>query len=197
MDEYEELKALVEQLKRNREKVPLKELKTRYKKPYEELLGKISKLSSRIMNEQSLKGIAIRKDDKGRELVDAINQMIEKQREPGGIMKRASQALFGHYDVNEFKTLVAEMRTIVWNMWIPYWSEHCCIYATPENFEEPYPSPRIYNELTGEFLSDDGTWSKHPEWETKQRTIITAGACRILAGALREKEKKDGQTGEH
>lgn len=199
MDEYEELKTKVEQLKKNREKVPLEALKTKYKKPYEDLLNRIKELASRIIHEQTLKDIVIWQDDEGNKLVDAINQMIEKQQEPGGIMKRISQALYKHYDVEEFKALVEEMRITIWNMWIPYWQEHCCLYVLPENWEEPYPPPRIYNELTDEFLVDDknGVWEKHPEWKSEQRTIITAGACHILAGAIKEGAKEHGQTGKH
>ena len=107
-------------------------------------------------------------------------------------MKRASQAVFKHYDVEEFKALVEEMRIIIWNLWIPYWQEYCCLYATAVNWEEPYPPPRIYNELTDEFQNEDGTWSKHPEWKAEAATIITAGACHLLAEAIREKESKHG-----
>lgn len=82
----------------------------------------------------------------------------------------------------------------IWNLWIPYWQEHCCLYASPECFEENGPPPKIYNDLTKEFLVDQeqNIWEKKPEWETESRMIITAGACHILAEGLRNKEETDG-----
>lgn len=190
MDGITELKTKVEQLKKNREKVPLETLKTKYKKPYEELLHSIKELAERILAERSQKEIVVRMDEDGEKLIEEINAAIAKEAEPGGIMKRISQALYKEYDVEKFLSCVEEMRIRLWNLWIPYWQKHCCLYVRPENWEEPYPPPKIYNELTREFQNEDGTWSKHPEWETEQHTIITAGACRLLAGAIREKESK-------
>ena len=74
--------------------------------------------------------------------------------------------------------MVEEIRIAVWNLWIPYWQQHCCLYAAPECFDEDGPPPKIYNDLTKEFLVD-------------QRMIITAGACHILAEGLKNKEEQD------
>lgn len=182
MDEIEELKTKVEQLKKNREKVPLETLKTKYKKPYEELLHSIKALAEKILLDRSVKELVIRMDDEGNRLIDDINTAIAREAEPGGIMKRISQALYKEYDVEKFESCVEEMRIRLWNLWIPYWQKHCCLYVTAENWEEPYPPPRIYNELTKEFQNEDGTWSKHPEWEQEQHTIISAEVCSLLAG---------------
>lgn len=186
MDEIEELKAKVEQLKKNRENVSLEMLKTKYKKPYETLLHSIKELAERILVARSQKDLVIRMDDEGDKLIEEINKAIEGETKPGGIMKRISQALYKEYDVEKFETCVEEMRIRLWNLWIPYWQKYCCLYVTAENWEEPYPPPRIYNELTKEFQNEDGTWSKHPEWEQEQHTIISAGVCSLLAGKKKE-----------
>lgn len=186
MDEIEELKTKVEQLKKNRENVSLEMLKTKYKKPYETLLHSIKELAERILVARSQKDLVIRMDDEGDKLIEEINKAIEGETKPGGIMKRISQALYKEYDVEKFEACVEEMRIRLWNLWIPYWQKHCCLYVTAENWEEPYPPPRIYNELTKEFQNEDGTWSKHPEWEQEQHTIISAGVCSLLAGKKKE-----------
>lgn len=186
MDEITELKTKVEQLKKNREKVALEVLKTKYKKPYEELLHSIKTLAEKILLDRSVKELVIRMDDEGNKLIEQINQTIADEARPGGIMKRISQALYKEYDVEKFETIVEEMRIRLWNLWISYWQKHCCLYVTAENWEEPYPPPKIYNELTKEFQNGDGTWSKHPEWETEQHTIISAGVCSLLAGKKKE-----------
>lgn len=197
MDEITELKTKVEQLKKNREKVALEVLKTKYKKPYEELLHSIKTLAEKILLDRSVKELVVRMDDEGNKLIEQINQTIADEARPGGIMKRISQALYKEYDVEKFETIVEEMRIRLWNLWIPYWQKHCCLYVTAENWEEPYPPPKIYNELTKEFQNGDGTWSKHPEWEAEQHTIISAGVCSLLAGKKERIGEQHGQTGKH
>lgn len=186
MADVEELKTMVQKLKANREKVPKKLLETKYKKPYRELLESIQETATQILHERALAGIIIRTDD-GDGIVEKIQAAIDEEQKTSGIMKQISHAIFKHYDVGEFEELVEKMHSKVWNLWIPYWQEHCCLYAIPENWEEPYPPPRIYNELTDEFLVDEkeNVWEEHPEWKSEQRTIITAGACHLLAGGIK------------
>ena len=182
MEEIEELKTKVGQLKKNREKVSLELLKTKYQKPYEALLHSIKELAEQILVARLQKDLVIRMDDEGDKLIEEINKAIERETEPSGIMKRISQALYKEYDVEKFEDCVEEMRILLWNLWIPYWQNYCCLYVTAENWEEPFPPPKFYNELTGEFQNEDGTWSKHPEWEREQHTIISAKVCRLLVG---------------
>jgi hypothetical protein len=192
MDEIEELKTKVGQLKKNRENVPLETLRTKYRKPYRELLDKISRLAEKIYREVAGEGIVMMTND-SEVLVRQIQQAVDEQEES------VSNAIFKEYDVEKFLRIAQALHTTVWNLWIPYWQTHCCLYAVPECFEEPYPQPRIYNDLTKEFLIDEENciWEKHPEWESEKRTIITAGACHVLVEAMKEKESKDEQTGEH
>lgn len=184
--DIEELKTMVQKLKANREKVPEELLKTKYQKPYRELLESIKKAATEILHERALADIIIRMDD-GDGIVEKIQAAIDEEQKPGGIVKQISHAIFKHYDAGEFEKLAEKMHIKVWNLWIPYWQEHCCLYVLPENWEEPYPPPRIYNDLTDEFLVDEkeNIWEKHPEWKSEQRTIITAGACHLLAGGIK------------
>ena len=198
MTDVEELKALVQKMKINKEKVPEELQKTKYAKSFKELTEQIKAKGNEIIQNEFTKGIVIAKDDGGTKLMDEIQKPIQNKGQ-SGMGKAFGAALLKQYDVDKFLELVENIRIEIWNMWIPYWQEHCCLYVTPECWETDGPTPKVYNELTDEFLVDEkqNIWEKHPEWKTEQRTIITSGACHILAGALREKEKKDGQTGEH
>ena len=73
-------------------------------------------------------------------------------------------------------------------------AEALLLICAPECFEENGPPPKIYNDLTEEFLVDQerNIWEKKPEWETENKMIITAGACHILAEGLKNKEEADG-----
>ena len=119
--------------------------------------------------------------------------MLEEKRR-AGTGKELGRTLYKEYSLEKFLQIVEEIRTAIWNLWIPYWQEHCCLYAAPECFEENGPPPKIYNDLTKEFLVDQeqNIWEKKPEWETESRMIITAGACHILAEGLKNKEEADG-----
>lgn len=195
----EKLKSLLETLKKNDENVPEELLKTKYKKPYRELKDSIKEVADQISGRRIRQDIVIKNDDAGQVLIKQIQEMLEEKRR-AGTGKELGRTLYKEYSVEKFLQVVEEIRIAVWNLWIPYWQGFCCIYATPENWEEPFPPPKIYNELTDEFLVDEekNLWQKRPEWKSDQATIITAGACSLLAGALRDKEEKtDGQTGEH
>lgn len=195
LSDKEKLKLWVQRLKSNDEKVPKELLKTKYQKPYKALKDSIVKVATRILNERMIEGIIIRSDEAGQNLIKKMQALI-KQKQEAGHNKELGRILCEEYDTEKFLQEVEKMHTAMWNLWIPYWQEYCCLYATAENWEEPYPPPKIYNELTGEFQNEDGTWSKHPEWESEKRTIITAGACRLLAGTLKG-ETEHGQTGKH
>ncbi len=194
MDGIEELKKNVDRLRKNRENVPLDVLETKYKAAYENLLAGIQAQATEILNRETMKGIWIRKADE--DILNRIQNAMDKEQ----FAKQAGKALFQHFSVDKFVEIVENARAATMAVWIPYWKGFCCIYATPENWEEPFPPPKIYNELTDEFLVDEekNLWQKRPEWKSDQATIITAGACSLLAGALRDKEERqDGQTGEH
>lgn len=197
LPDEEKLRIWVQRLKSNDEKVPKELLKTKYQKPYRELKGKIKEAADRILSEILTKDIAIRNDEAGQKLISDIQTLI-KEKQVAGVSREMGNALTKEYSVDKFLQIAESLHTQVWNLWVPYWQGYCCLYVLPENWEEPYQPPRIYNELTDEFLVDEekNLWEKHPEWKSEQRTIITAGACRLLAGA-KEGETGHGQTGKH
>ncbi len=195
MADINELRESVRKMKINREKVPEELQKTKYAKPFRELKMQIKTQADAIISDRLTKGIVIHDDEDGTKLLEQI-QAYTKEKQKEGMGKAFGAALLKDMDVDKFLGLVEQVAIGIWNMWIPYWESHCCLYVTPECWEQDGPIPKPYNDLTDEFLVDEekNIWEKHPEWKSEQRTIITAGACHLLAGALREKEKKDGQT---
>lgn len=188
----EKLKSLLETLKKNDENVPKELLQTKYKKPYRELKDNIKEVADRISGKRLREGIVIRNDEAGQVLLNQIQAMLEEKRRAGA-NKELGRILYEEYSLEKFLQAVEEIRIAVWNLWIPYWQQHCCVYAAPECFDEDGPLPKIYNDLTGEFLVDQerNIWEKKPEWESEKRMIITAGACHILAEGLKNKEEQN------
>lgn len=196
----EKLKSLLETLRKNDENVPKELLQTKYKKPYRELKESIKEVADRMLNGRIREGIVIMTDESGKVLIKQIQTAIDEKGK-AGVGKELSRALYKEYSLEKFLQIVEEIRTAIWNLWIPYWQEHCCLYATPECFEVDGPVPKIYNDLTDEFLVDEkkNIWEKRPEWKSEHRMIITAGACHLLAEGLKNKEEQNNgqQTGEH
>ena len=191
-NDEEKLKSLLETLRKNDEKVPKELLRTKYKKPYRELKESIKEVADRMLNGRIREGIVIKTDEAGQVLIKQIQTTLDEKRN-AGTGKELGRTLYKEYSVEKFLQAVEEIRIAVWNLWIPYWQQHCCLYAAPECFDEDGPPPKIYNDLTKEFLVDQeqNIWEKKPEWETESRMIITAGACHILAEGLKNKEEQD------
>lgn len=188
----EKLKSLLETLKKNDENVPKELLQTKYKKPYRELKDSIKEVADRISGHRLREGIVIKADEAGQVLMKQIQAMLDEKRNAGA-GKELGRALYKEYSLEKFLQAVEEIRVEIWNLWIPYWQQHCCLYAAPECFDENGPPPKIYNDLTEEFLVDQerNIWEKKPEWESEKKMIITAGACHILAEGLKNKEEQN------
>lgn len=188
----EKLRIWVQKKKNNDEKVPKELLKTKYKKAYEELKDKIKVVADTLIIEKLAEGIVIQNDGAGIRIMEQIQELI-KQKKNMGIGKKLGKALMEEYSVDKYLQIVENLRIQILNLWIPYWQEHCCFYIS-EHLQENEPLPRIYNELTRKFLIDDekNIWEEHSEWETENRIIITAGACRLLTKKLKNKEEYNG-----
>ena len=103
MDKIAELEKLVQQLKRNREKVPLQDLKTKYRKAYDELRGRISDLATEILKDQ-LRDIRLEQSEVY--LFEELETLVE------GIPIEASEAL-KKYDMVEFRAVTEKLRAMV------------------------------------------------------------------------------------
>ena len=123
---YDEMMADFEKYKKNREKVPLEVLKTKYKKPYEALKNKLAKELQWYVNEIAFLGIYdIGKDlkDDGLKKWGQEIARIYKEEEDAGLPKILGTAVFKHMDLREFENYVCYTLThrIRYEVYAPYW----------------------------------------------------------------------------
>lgn len=97
--------ALLTQLKRNRANVPLEVLKTKYRKPFEELQNRLRVMTVKIVYDVVLNGLLIRYEDADGAYAE-INQLIEES----GLSKEISQAVFLNQDLGAVEEKTMELR---------------------------------------------------------------------------------------
>lgn len=97
--------ALLAQLKRNRANVPLEVLKTKYRKPFEELQNRLRVMTVKIVYDVVLNGLLIRYEDADGAYAE-INQLIEES----GLAKEISQAVFLNQDLGAVEEKTMELR---------------------------------------------------------------------------------------
>lgn len=168
------LKERMATLKRNREKVPLNLLKTKYKKAYDNLCAELQELASAYMKDISLKNLRVK-----RKLLPEAVDIIEQAIADSGIMKKCSTAVFKHQDFDELKQHTEQLRETILHALQPFYEAHTCLYILPECLVAPYPEPYLYNDATGYFLIDN-QWVEKPD--------MADG----LLMFVREKEKEAG-----
>lgn len=182
-----ELKAMVDKLKANLTQMT-EEQKVQYKAALSDLKKKIatkgSDIAKRVMWSALDGKMKIKKEDDA-QFTEQIEKIVKEH-----FSKQAGKALTKDFDVDNFKQVCITTVEKIEAEYEEYKSKFLGLYAAPECFEEPYPSPKMWNELTDEFLVD-GRYEKHPEWKSETACIITNGACKLLADALREKESKE------
>lgn len=119
----------VGRLKKNREKVPIDELKTRYAKGYNALLEAIRKDAEEMAKHLALSGCDFLKSDwpawEKRFMADA-GRIIEDAK-AAGILKKYSQAIFRDYNIEKAAELILVhiSEKITQEAYRPYWNEHC------------------------------------------------------------------------
>lgn len=101
----EELEKHLDTLRRNLEVVPMDVLKTKYKKPYQELKESICKAATAYTRHVSLGGIRI-KQKYGDEATSYANEAVKDSQ----CLKRISEAAFDRQDMNEIAALAKQLR---------------------------------------------------------------------------------------
>lgn len=176
-------------LKRNRDQVPIKVLKTKYKKGYQQLCSELKTLTEDYLNSVVCKNLRFRKD-----LFPEAEKLIRIAITDSGLLKECSRAVFQKQDFKELHRLAEQLRETALNALQPFYEQHTCLYIRPDCLKEPYPPPDIYNEATGYFYID-GKWTEMPETpgdillsihdkekpqqtgNAKERKEITYGEC--------------------
>lgn len=147
-----ELENQLKTLKNNRDKVPLKVLKTQYRAGYEALCTKIGKTASDYVKEILLHGLRIHKDYQ-KEILPVIHQAILES----GLLKELSKAAFQKQDIGEFTDLALKLKSILEEILEPFYGKHTGLYITPECLEDADILPEFYCFATG-CIWHDGKW---------------------------------------
>lgn len=147
-----QLKKLLSTLKKNRDHVPIEELRTRYRKPYLALCEEIKAACNDYLNAYCLHGLRCNKS-----LWEDCQAALTKSRQESGIIPQIRQALFERQNLAEFKQLAAALKAVYDDALQSFYQAHTCLLVTPECFDDPPAEPPIFNEATGYFY-ENGTW---------------------------------------
>lgn len=118
----DELKRLVEKLKRNDLNVPKEDLMTKYKKPYMELKNEIKKTANSLIDEILIEDLLIVKDERGYKCLEDISRFVEKKKDEG-IIKRCSDLIFKEYNVDKVVELAKDVKTGINEIYSKYLEE--------------------------------------------------------------------------
>ena len=102
-----EYRSLLGTLKRNKENIPLQQLKTEYQKGYDQLTHKIQSMTREIILEVIIEGLQIEWSQADQKYIE-INAAIKES----GIMKKASQAAFIQQDADLVLDYASQLREI-------------------------------------------------------------------------------------
>ena len=144
MESTELRKALEEYLdllKRNLAVASLETLKTKYKKPFDELRHNISSTATAYVKQIAFENIRIRAD-----FMDEAQPLIQSTVDQSGILKQISSAAFKRQDIAEIDQLALALK------------EQICLYLDDECFGNPPKAPKFYNVASGCMWKDD-TWA--------------------------------------
>ena len=118
----DELKRLVEKLKRNDLNVPKEDLMTKYKESYMGLKNEIKKKADELTDEILIEGLLIVKDERGYKCLEDISQFVEKKKDEG-IIRQCSDLIFKKYDVDKVVELAKDVKTGINEIYSKYLEE--------------------------------------------------------------------------
>lgn len=121
-NQIDELKRLVEKLKRNDSNVSKEDLMTKYKKPYMELKNEIKKKADGLIDEILIEGLLIIRDERGYKCLEDISQFIEKKKNEG-IIRQCSDLIFKKYDVDKVVELAKAVKEGINEIYSKYLEE--------------------------------------------------------------------------
>ena len=146
------LEGYLDLLKRNLAAVSLEVLKTRYKKPFDELRHNISTTATAYVRQVTLGNIHIRA-----RFMDEALPLIQSAIDQSGILKEISAAAFKLQDIDEIDELAFILKDQIQQALIPFYDRHICLYLDEECFGDPPKAPKFYNEASG-CMWKDNTW---------------------------------------
>ena len=121
-NQSDELKRLVEKLKRNDLNVPKEDLMTKYKKSYMELKNEIKQIADGLIDEILIENLLIVKDERGYKCLEDISRFVEKKKDEG-IIKQCSDLIFKEYDVDKVVELTEDVKAGINGIYSKYLEE--------------------------------------------------------------------------
>lgn len=193
MEQGEKLEEMLDKLRRNKEKIPLDVLKTRYKAAYEKLVEDIKAearayfLPIAAQLPGWLKGRPI-KEAYADEIAVAFNQIYSE----GKYAHRIGQALYKRYSTGEVRQLAEEINRSFQAAMDDIFNRATCLYTTAENWNPENPViPKIYNDLVDKFYDDEaGGWRDPKPGEHENALLIFIKGNKEKGGQDHEAEKE-------
>ena len=204
MEQAEKLRELLEKLRRNKEKVPLPVLKTKYKAAYEKLLEDIKTeakayalpIATRLPGWISGRPV---KEEYAERIGEEFNRIYAE----GDYAHRIGQALYKRYSADEVRQLAEEINRSLQAAVKKIFDEATCLYTTAENWNPENPViPKIYNDLVDKFYDETiKQWRDPQPGEKKDALLIFIKGDKEKGGQEHEQkqeaaEKKEVATGQ-
>lgn len=118
----DELKRLVEKLKKNESNISNEELITKYKKSYMDLKNEIKKKADELIDEILIEDLLIVKDEKGYKCLEDISEFVEMKKDEG-IIRQCSDLIFKEYDVDKVVELTKAVKEGINEIYSKYLEE--------------------------------------------------------------------------
>ena len=178
MEKAEKLESYLEKLRKNKEKIPVDVLKTRYKTAYEQLTGDIKTEAVAFLKPIATRPPEWLKDCKikaeyVKELAGTFNRLYEE----GGYAKKIGAALYKRYSFQEAAKIAREINGKYLQELTKIFHQKTCLYTTAENWDPDNPvTPRIYNDLVDKFWKEEtGEWITEDKPEVPALLIFITG----------------------
>ena len=146
------LEGHLDTLKRNLAAVSLEVLKTKYKKPFDELRHNIRTTATAYVKQVTLEGVRIHQD-----FQEEARAIIQDTIDQSGLLRQITEAAFQRQDMDEIDRLVLDLKLRINLALDPFYERHLRLYMkkTPPGIQPP--PAEFYNEATG-CIWRNGAW---------------------------------------
>lgn len=146
------LEGHLDTLKRNLAAVSLEVLKTKYKKPFDELQHNIRTTATAYVKQVTLEGLRIHRD-----FQEEARLIIQDTIDQSGLLRQITEAAFQRQDMDEVDRLASDLKGRISLALAPFYESHIRLYMkkTPPGIQPPPAG--FYNEATG-CIWQGGAW---------------------------------------
>ena len=170
MNHEEKLTGLIEKYRKNREKVPLEVLKTKYAAAYSQLIEDIKAELKHIALQFPpwLEGRKVR-----REYVDDISEIFNRIYAEGGYSKMLGRLAFKEMEADAAIYTAQQINKKFIAALEEYVSSKACLYATGPCFNPKNPqTPKIYNDFLRMFWDEERKEWREPEPGEQEPAVL-------------------------